>query len=177
MNSSRPSLTSVSSRYFAFTYSKPCSDCRLVSSMNSNQAAKGNKRSAPEMRCVIETTAATGMRISKRSAGRLRYFGRIFFADALAMETARPLIPGNRNYNEIESRPRSSNAKSANARRRHRRRRPDRLLPAVSHCERRNARQGPAGDPADARDPGREGAEGAQGRDDGARRLRVSPEI
>src|SRR5688500_13376117 len=56
------------------------------------------------MRCRIETQPGTGKRISKRSAGRLRYFGRIFFADARAMEAARPLIPGKDNYNEIDSR-------------------------------------------------------------------------
>src|SRR5213596_1862406 len=66
-------------------------------------------------------------------------------------------------------------AQSPRTRRRDRRRRPDRLLAAVPHRGGRDAGEGPADDPADARDPGREGAEGAEGRDDGARRLRLSP--
>src|SRR5687767_1896421 len=43
------------------------------------------------MRCRIETQPGTGKRISNRSAVRLRYFGRIFFADALAMEWPGPV--------------------------------------------------------------------------------------
>jgi hypothetical protein len=42
------------------------------------------------MRCRIETQPGTGRRISKRIAGRLRYFGRIFFEDALAMKAPGP---------------------------------------------------------------------------------------
>ncbi len=75
----------------------------------------------------------------------------------------RPVRPSGETYHEQEARPRG----------RHRRRRPDRLRPAVPHRLRRNARQGPAGDPATAGDPRREGPEGAQGRDDGTGGLRL----
>ena len=58
------------------------------------------------------------------------------------------------------------------ARRRHRSRRPDRLLPAVPHRLRRDARPRPARDPAAARD--HPGAGRAARRGHGARGLRVS---
>ena len=58
--------------------------------MKSSQAVNGKKSSAPEMRCRIETQPGSGSRIWKRSADRLRYLGRIFLADALAMKAPGP---------------------------------------------------------------------------------------
>src|SRR5512145_1964901 len=60
--------------------------------MYSAHAVNGITRSAPETRCRIETHPGTGRRIWNRMAGRLRYFGRIFFAEALAIESARALL-------------------------------------------------------------------------------------
>ena len=84
-NSSMPSFTGVAARYWFLIWLNPCSEVRLVSSRNSSHAANGKNSSAPEMRCRIETQPGTGSRISNRSAGRLRYFGRSFFAAALGI--------------------------------------------------------------------------------------------
>ena len=51
--------------------------------------------------------------------------------------------------------------------------RPDRLQPAVPHRQRRNARQGPAGNPSIAGNSRRARAKSLEGRDDGTRRLRL----
>src|SRR3954463_10422518 len=56
-----------------------------MSSKYRSHAASGNTSSAPEIRCMPETQAVTGMRISNSSADRLRYFGRGFFAAAVDM--------------------------------------------------------------------------------------------
>src|SRR5947207_13954568 len=54
-----------------------------MSSRYRSHAVNGRTRIAPEMRCMPEHHAVIGNRISNRSANRLRYFGRGFFATAL----------------------------------------------------------------------------------------------
>src|SRR5882672_10433802 len=139
-----------------------------------------------------ETQAVAGMRISNRSADRLRYFGRGFFAAAVDMRLApvpqfplqflpegterfdysvaaqQPAAVKSKSTSCTLNRAESLDAQSPRSRRHHRRRRSDRLFAPLPHRERRDARQRSAGDPANAGDPRREGAKSAEGRDDGA---------
>ena len=51
----------------------------------------------------MEIQPGSGRRISNRIAGSVRYFGRSFSQTRSTCDAARPLSPGNGNYNEIKS--------------------------------------------------------------------------